>query len=409
MQKRFLSMLMLLMTAATGAWAQSTYKVTMKEGTEDATNWTITPTEATNTGVAAGTAVSVKYSGSKRVKSVKAVKKAPANVLVESITLNKTATEIEVGNTETLSVTTVVPDNATNPTYTWKSSDETKATVDQTGKVTAKAAGTVNIYAEANDGSGVQGSCEVTVKASVPKFTVSTTKKVLFAPGNLQYQASSGTWRFAEKQWDCVGKAGNNLTLSPTSTEWVDVFGWGTWTTGGQSPLYSGGTNEDYTMANNDFIGGSLGGYSNWRTLTQTEWACVLTTRPTTTGIRYAKATVNGVCGVIILPDNWNSKTYTLNNTNTEGAPYTSNEISEPDWNSSFETNGAVFLPAAGYRTSTPSYRKYNENGYYWSSTGSSRESSYIVLFNSTKVDSSPSSYMARIFGYSVRLIREVE
>ena len=408
MKNKVLSMLVLLMMAATGAWAQSTYKVTMKEGTEDATNWTITPTEATTTGVAAGTAVSVKYSGSKRVKSVKAVKKAPANVLVESITLNKTATEITVGQTETLSVTEVLPANATDPTYTWKSSDETKATVDQTGKVTAKAAGTVNIYAEANDGSGVQGSCEVTVKASVPKFTVSTTKKVLFAPGNLQYQASSGTWRFAEKQWDCVGDKGNNLTLSPTSTDWVDVFGWGTWTTGGQSPLYSESTNADYTMANNDFIGGSLGGYSNWRTLTKTEWEYVLNTRTTTSGIRYAKATVNNVCGVIILPDNWNSETYALSNTNTGGAAYTSNEISEADWNSSFETNGAVFLPAAGYRqyASSP-YRKFNENGYYRSSTGSPTGAADIVLFNSSKVD--PSSSMARFYGYSVRLIREVE
>ena len=44
--------------------------------------------------------------------------------------------------------------------------DETKATVDQTGKVTAVAAGTVNIYAEANDGSGVKGTCAVTVKAA---------------------------------------------------------------------------------------------------------------------------------------------------------------------------------------------------------------------------------------------------
>ena len=152
--------------AGTPAPAASTYTVTLKEGTEDATSWTIAPAEATTTGVEAGTEVKATYGGTKKVKSVKAKKKAPANVAVTSITLNKTATEITVGQTETLSVTEVLPANATDPTYTWKTSDETKATVDQNGVVTAVAAGNVNIYAEANDGSGVQGTCAVTVKVA---------------------------------------------------------------------------------------------------------------------------------------------------------------------------------------------------------------------------------------------------
>ena len=54
----------------------STYTVTLKEGTEDATSWTIAPAEATTTGVAAGTTVTATYSGTKKVKSVKAKKKA---------------------------------------------------------------------------------------------------------------------------------------------------------------------------------------------------------------------------------------------------------------------------------------------------------------------------------------------
>ncbi len=71
-------MLVLLAAVATGAWAQTTYKVSVKEGTEDATNWTITPPEATTTGVAQGTQVTASYGGVKKVKSVKAVKKAAA-------------------------------------------------------------------------------------------------------------------------------------------------------------------------------------------------------------------------------------------------------------------------------------------------------------------------------------------
>jgi hypothetical protein len=76
---RFLSMLVLLAAVATGAVAQTTYKVSVKEGTEDANKWEIAPAEATTTGVAAGTEVKATYGGTKKVKSVKAKKKAAAD------------------------------------------------------------------------------------------------------------------------------------------------------------------------------------------------------------------------------------------------------------------------------------------------------------------------------------------
>ena len=73
-KRRPISLLVLLMTVVTGAWAQepATYKVTLQEGTEDAENWTV-PAEA-----AAGSPVTATYSGDKKVKSVKAVKKGGA-------------------------------------------------------------------------------------------------------------------------------------------------------------------------------------------------------------------------------------------------------------------------------------------------------------------------------------------
>ncbi len=69
---RLFSILALLLMAATGAWAQepATYKITVAEGTEDADKWTISPAKA-----AEGATVTVTYSGEKKVKSVKAVKK----------------------------------------------------------------------------------------------------------------------------------------------------------------------------------------------------------------------------------------------------------------------------------------------------------------------------------------------
>ena len=71
MKTKALSILALLLMAATGAWAQTTYTVTVKEGTEEADKWTISPNPA-----AEGAEVTITYSGSKRVKSVTAVKQA---------------------------------------------------------------------------------------------------------------------------------------------------------------------------------------------------------------------------------------------------------------------------------------------------------------------------------------------
>ena len=88
-------------------------------------------------------------------------------VLVGTISLNKPTMELTVGGEETLTAT-VSPDNATDKTITWTSSDGNVATVDQNGKVTAVAAGTATIYATANDGGNAQGACVVTVKAVGP-------------------------------------------------------------------------------------------------------------------------------------------------------------------------------------------------------------------------------------------------
>ena len=97
MKKRILSMLVLLAAVVTGAMAQTTYKVSVKEGTEDATSWTITPAEATTTGVAQGTEVTATYSGTKKVKSVKAVKKAVAPSFTEVTTFSELQTALSAG------------------------------------------------------------------------------------------------------------------------------------------------------------------------------------------------------------------------------------------------------------------------------------------------------------------------
>lgn len=84
---------------------------------------------------------------------------------VASVTLDKTAATVEAGKTLQLTAT-ATPEDATDKSIYWTSSDTTIADVDQAGKVTAKKAGTVTITAEANDGNGAQATCEVTVTAA---------------------------------------------------------------------------------------------------------------------------------------------------------------------------------------------------------------------------------------------------
>ena len=91
--------------------------------------------------------------------------KAPV-VLVEGITLNATEQTLTEGETFALTAS-VTPENATNKSLAWTSSDENVATVDANGLVTAVKEGTATITAKANDGSNASAQCTITVKAAV--------------------------------------------------------------------------------------------------------------------------------------------------------------------------------------------------------------------------------------------------
>jgi len=83
---------------------------------------------------------------------------------VSSITLNKSAINLTIGSTQTLSVSSVSPDDAVDKSVTWSSNATGVATVNATtGEVTAVAEGTATITATANDGSGTTATCSVTV------------------------------------------------------------------------------------------------------------------------------------------------------------------------------------------------------------------------------------------------------
>lgn len=98
---------------------------------------------------------------------VKTSAKVTVTTKVEQIALSKTEGVLTVGNTHTIKAT-VFPEDATDKAVTWKSSDESIATVDAEGNVTAKDTGNVTIMAVNSDGD-VSSTYELTVNKAAAK------------------------------------------------------------------------------------------------------------------------------------------------------------------------------------------------------------------------------------------------
>lgn len=299
----------------------------------------------------------------------------------------------------------------------------------------------VRAYATNEAGTAYGLDKEFTTPVVVPEGAISglfsineNGDKVYFSKGNLQYQASTNTWRFAENQWDYVGSGeyGNvyensvkcdNTLISETYDGWIDLFGWGTsgynhgavcyqpWSTSQHFPDYNAYGNDtlnlyDQTgMADWGYNAISNGGNIEniWRTLKQSEWEYILLIRNTSSGMRYAKANVNEINGIILLPDNWNSEICPLNNSNDQGVSFNINTINLTLWINVFEENGAVFLPAAGQRF----YYMINENGYYWTTTHITSMYAETIVFSDYSVNYH--NGVTRNFGQSCRLVQDAE
>ena len=98
---------------------------------------------------------------------------------VSSITVSPASKTLDVGGTQTLTAT-VAPATALDKAVTWSTSNGSVATVDESGEVTAVAPGSATITATAHDGSGVTGTCAITVSKITPtKYSFSVDKPVL--------------------------------------------------------------------------------------------------------------------------------------------------------------------------------------------------------------------------------------
>ncbi|MBP5366442.1 MAG: hypothetical protein J6Y82_11090 [Bacteroidales bacterium] len=252
-------------------------------------------------------------------------------------------------------------------------------------------------------------------------FSVADDRMVYFSKGNLQYNPSTSEWRFAQHQYDCIGT--DNTNISSTYEGWIDLFGWGTSGYSGSQPyntstsyseygpqqsqnLIESNENYDWGIFNVINNGGNAKGL--WRTPTREEWDYIIERDG---GSKYGVASVDGVNGCILLPDNWvipQGLSFTSGMAFSEGAEYYSevNSYSALEW-SRMEAAGAVFLPATGYREGT-TVENVNKSGSYWSSTAGTTRSDFAfrISFYSNQIGVGDDR---RTLGRTVRLVRDVK
>ena len=283
---------------------------------------------------------------------------------------------------------------------TWTSADPKKVFV----YVESVDAGMIEVTATAPSGGGGGGNAAVNENfvQSQKKFSVGAGMQVYFSQGNLQYQASTDTWRFAEHQYDVVPEEDLAFTkVTSDYDEWIDVFGWGSSGYGRAKPytrdysetdesgksiltslnVYGAiGVNIDYDWGVYNPIANGGNKKGLWYTLTDAEWTYLLNTRTNASSLR-APATITdtttspakSVAGLVVLPDDWTAPSdisFTIPVTTTGDAGWAVNVFTLEEWEK-MECSGAVFLPALGMQDSSGSFsnRSSNFRVYYWSSS----------------------------------------
>lgn len=338
--------------------------------------------------------------------------------------------EIKVGDTYHL-VVYVTPLDAEYELQ-WNSSDISVASVDDEGLVVGRGLGQCTVTVSAGD---VSAQCTISVVSDGEHnpddvnitgygavnslFSVSPYDQVRFSRGNLQYQASTGTWRFAEYQYASLGA--ENGSISQDNAGWIDLFGWGTsgWSGGAVAfqPYATDTDDSHYTIAgssNNGLNGGTAladwGRYNaisnggnvsgQWRTLSDEEWAYLFDTLGARKD-KWALATINNFYkGVVLLPDQW-VRPEGVSYSHGASLGYQTNQYTNQQW-LLLQKSGAVFLPNAGIREGT-NVSAVNYDGYYWASTPDGASAAHALYIMGNTV--SPKASRNRHYGLSVRLV----
>lgn len=250
----------------------------------------------------------------------------------------------------------------------------------------------------AADGSGtaysvddsITPAADITLYAqwSKPGFSVASDKRVYFSKGNLYWNGSA--YRFEDNQYD--------ITY--------------TWTTSHVSHFYYSkdaviartGSYSDAGRADNDVLfaynGGAVSGYT---VLSVPEYDYLINGREDAAD-KWGGATVNGVTGLVILPDaGLKSGSPAFVSGNASG--YTTNEYSASEW-AQMEASGALFLPSTGFRNGG-SDAAWTANGIYMSSTSNSKDKVHRLAYNSSAIYTTTSE-ADRSYGVAIRLVAEV-
>ena len=320
--------------------------------------------------------------------------------------------------------------------FTGNNTAETRRTIKKYSKTTENtiAIASNNIYVTGDlPTQGVEvpdvpfpklGSGEFSVAGTgIGTTNYSSTKKVRFALGNLQYNAATNTWRIAENQWDHLGTANSNI--GEQYNGWIDLFGYGTsgytympWraTSGNDANnLYAQG---NITNTNHDWGVNPISNGGNqpekWRTLTQAELYHLFNDRggrvrvgflnyvTVAEQLHHTGVSVHGVNGMIVLPDNfpWNTSPY-------NDASYWDN-ITNAKW-TDLEGQGAVFFPITRQRSGTSMRSGTSNQGCYWTSTCNisyDPKQPYALHFTSNGETTDNTDY--NYYGNAVRLVRDV-
>lgn len=200
------------------------------------------------------------------------------------------------------------------------------------------------------------------------RFSVSENQQVIFANGNLQYQPSTHSWRFADNMYDIIGIGNNNA--SATYDGWIDLFSWGT----GYNPVQHISSTRDSDFPIFVDWGVRTGYY--WQTLSSEEWNYIFNQRPNAAE-KWGIGVVNGIKGLILLPDDWELPSgYSF----TPGNSGTANNYTITQWGIMQHDGGAVFLPIGGMRLGRQGVYSVEYEGCYWTSDLNPKTLHFIIL-----------------------------
>lgn len=253
-------------------------------------------------------------------------------------------------------------------------------------------------------------------------FDIGGGSKVRFAHGNLQYQPSTGTWRLATNQYDCIGRT--NSYISPTSDYWIDLFVWGSSGCDTNIPPYFVfidssdiqidsvtffSINSGYMSPNNQYDWGTFnaitgaGDTAGWlHTLTNAQWGYLINQRYDAEKKR-GVAEIEGTKGYVFLPESWalpEGCTFVPDTSNESSTTPFVNVYDKKQWEK-MEAEGAVFLPYAGRRVGR-NIPGINRFCYYWTA------STYRTakgLVNYAALNKKKTSYVEWYYGLAVRLV----